>query len=215
MGRFQLLAFDMDGVLADTSACHAAAYADLWRRLGVDGPPYEEIAGRKTLDVVGEQTALLRPSAAQIAEWSALKQELARRRLAAGALLFADTIPCLQALAEHGFRMALATGGSRAAAEIVLLDGPVAVCFSSVATGDDVERGKPAPDLYLLTLERTGCAAGKTLVIEDSMAGIAAGIAAGAWVASVRSGARVDHRRFVGSYPDLAGLAAMLGVPVR
>ena len=111
--------------------------------------------------------------------------------------------------------MALATGGSRAAAEIVLLDSPVAACFASVATGDDVERGKPSPDLYLLTLERTGCAAGKTLVIEDSMAGIAAGIAAGAWVASVRSGARVDHRRFVGSYPDLAGLAAMLGVPVR
>ena len=211
----RLLAFDMDGVLADTSMCHAVAYEDLWQRLGIDGPPYDEIAGRTTLDVVTEQTARLRPSAARVTEWVSLKQEAARRRLATDAVLFADTIPCLEALAEYGYRMALATAGSRAAADIVLLGSAAAACFSSVATGDDVRRGKPSPDVYTLTMERTGHVGNETLVVEDSMAGVAAGIAAGAWVASVRSGVGVDHPRFLGRYPDLIGLSSTLGVEVR
>ncbi len=211
----RLLAFDMDGVLADTSMCHAAAFEELWQRLGIDGPAYEKIAGRTTLDVVTEHTALLRPSAEQVSEWVSLKQELARRRLATDAVLYADTIPCLEALGEYGYRMALATAGSRAAADVVLLGSAAAACFSSVATGDDVQRGKPAPDVYTLTMERTGHVGDETLVIEDSVAGVAAGIAAGAWVASVRSGVGVDHPRFLGRYPDLIGLSSRLGVEVR
>jgi len=212
---FRLLAFDMDGVLADTSMCHAAAFEDLWHRLGIDGPPYEEIAGRTTLDVVTEQTAHLQPSAARISEWVSLKQDMARRRLATDAVLFVDTIPCLAALAEYGYQMALATAGSRATADIVLLGNAAAACFSSVCTGDDVQRGKPSPDVYALTMERTGHGGNETLVIEDSMAGVAAGIAAGAWVASVRSGVGVDHPRFLGRYPDLIGLSSRLGVEIR
>ncbi len=211
----RLLAFDMDGVLADTSMCHAAAFEDLWDRLGIDGPPYEKIAGRTTRDVVTEQTARLRPSAARITEWVSLKQELARRRLATDAVLFVDTIPCLEALAEHGYQIALATSGSRAAADIVLLSSAAAACFSSVATGDDVQRGKPAPDVYTLTMERTGHVGDETLVVEDSVPGVAAGIAAGAWVASVRSGVGIDHPRFLGRYPDLVHLSSTLGVEVR
>jgi beta-phosphoglucomutase-like phosphatase (HAD superfamily) len=47
-------------------------------------------------------------------------------------------------------------------------------------------------------------------VVEDSSAGIAAGLTAGARVASVRSGLRVDHPGFAGSFRDLQTLAAVL-----
>ena len=44
---------------------------------------------------------------------------------------------------------------------------------------DDVENGKPAPDMFLLAAERLGAAPHECLVIEDSLTGVAAGVAAG------------------------------------
>jgi sugar-phosphatase len=51
-----------------------------------------------------------------------------------------------------------------------------------MVTADDIERGKPAPDCFLLAAERLGVAASDCLVWEDAPAGIAAGEAAGAGV---------------------------------
>lgn len=54
-----------------------------------------------------------------------------------------------------------------------------------IATADDVARGKPAPDGYLLAAERLGAQPERCLVIEDSRQGIAAGIAAGMTVIGI------------------------------
>jgi HAD superfamily hydrolase (TIGR01509 family) len=48
-----------------------------------------------------------------------------------------------------------------------------------VYSGDDVEHGKPAPDLFLLASSRLGIAPSRCLVIEDSKHGVSAGVAAG------------------------------------
>jgi len=48
-----------------------------------------------------------------------------------------------------------------------------------VYSGDDVEHGKPAPDLFLLAASRLGIEPGRCLVIEDSGHGVSAGVAAG------------------------------------
>ncbi len=40
--RFELVIFDLDGVLVATSDCHALAFDELWRRLGVEGPVVED-----------------------------------------------------------------------------------------------------------------------------------------------------------------------------
>lgn len=48
-----------------------------------------------------------------------------------------------------------------------------------VYSGDDVVRGKPAPDLFLLSAERLGIAPARCIVIEDSVNGVKAGVAAG------------------------------------
>jgi len=54
-----------------------------------------------------------------------------------------------------------------------------------MVTGEEVERGKPAPDAYLLGAERMGAAAPACLVFEDAKAGIEAGISAGARVVAI------------------------------
>lgn len=51
--------------------------------------------------------------------------------------------------------------------------------FSAVLGREDVEHGKPAPDLYLLAVERLGLASDDCLAVEDTATGVAAAKAAG------------------------------------
>ena len=57
--------------------------------------------------------------------------------------------------------------------------------FDASVVGDDVERGKPHPDPYLLAAERLGVDIRKCLAIEDSPTGVASALAAGATVLAV------------------------------
>ena len=57
--------------------------------------------------------------------------------------------------------------------------------FGAIVSSDEVARGKPAPDVYLLAAERLGVAADRCVVVEDSLNGVRAGKAAGAYVVLV------------------------------
>jgi beta-phosphoglucomutase-like phosphatase (HAD superfamily) len=72
-----------------------------------------------------------------------------------------------------------------------------------VYSGDDVEHGKPAPDLFLLASSRLGIAPLRCLVIEDSGHGVAAGVAAGMTVWGFVGGPHCP--------PDQAALLAQKG----
>jgi len=209
---FELLVFDMDGVLVSTSDCHARAYRDLWQRLELAGPAYELIAGRRTAEVVQQVTATLQPSARQLTAWVDAKQRRARELIESTELCFDDTVACLQALTACGVPLAIGTAASAASAHALLeryaLDG----YFRQVVTADDIVQGKPAPEVYRRIIDDQGVPAAATLVIEDSLAGLQAAVAAGAATLSVRTGVAVDDAAFLGAYPDLASLQQALGV---
>jgi beta-phosphoglucomutase-like phosphatase (HAD superfamily) len=57
--------------------------------------------------------------------------------------------------------------------------------FSETVSSDEVNHGKPAPDVYLEVIKRMGVDAATTMVVEDSGGGILAGKAAGAKVVAV------------------------------
>jgi sugar-phosphatase len=76
-----------------------------------------------------------------------------------------------------------------------------------VVSSDDVRRGKPAPDCYLLAAERLGAEPPRCLVVEDSRQGIAAGVAAGMTVVAVARGRTFPlERGDVRVVPSLAQL---------
>ncbi|MEZ4730305.1 MAG: HAD-IA family hydrolase [Caldilineaceae bacterium] len=81
---------------------------------------------------------------------------------------------------------AIATSGTRAVATTRLTHAglPLPTAF---VTSDDVERGKPNPDPYLLAAVRLGIPPHRCVVIEDAPAGVEAGLAAGAQVIAVAS----------------------------
>ena len=212
MRSFRLIVFDLDGVLVDTSPCHARAFEELWREIGIEGPPYEELAGRPTREIVTRVTAAHQPSAEQIASWTLRKQALAREAIARAPIVFPDTLAAMDAFVRSGLPLALGTGASRASAETALERLGLAGVLEPVVTGEDVEHGKPHPETYLRALSQAGTDARDALIVEDSTAGLEAAVASGAWTATVRTGNASEASRFLGSWRNLAELARDLEI---
>ena len=208
----RFLIFDMDGVLVDTCGLHARAYRDLWERCGVTGPAYQTIAGRPTVEVVGEATRELSPSAEMLAGWVGFKQRRAREYLGTVPVIYGDVLPALRALDRAGIGMGVATGASRETAELLLDHASVADFFRFVLAAEDVRNGKPDPEVYRRAVELAGVAAEQAAVVEDSASGLAAAVAAGAPVACVRSGLRIASPLFLGSFAGLIELTRAIGV---
>jgi HAD superfamily hydrolase (TIGR01509 family) len=205
-GRFDTVIFDLDGVLVNTSRCHERAYEDLWREIGIEGPPYDAIAGRTTRESIAEVTARLAPSAAQIERWVREKQERAREYMNTESISFTDTRDAIACLTKLGYTLAVGTSASRDSAEVMLRRVGIERAFKTVVTGDDVARGKPAPDIYERAMEATAANPDRTLIVEDSSSGLDSALGAGAFAAGVRGAVRKAHSRYIGAFADLASL---------
>jgi HAD superfamily hydrolase (TIGR01509 family) len=101
--------------------------------------------------------------------------DLFRRRLTP---LMYETVTSLH---KQGTRMCVASGSPRNRVSLCLEVAKMAPYFSedSVFTREQVQRSKPAPDLFLYAAERMGTPPSSCIVVEDSTAGIEAALAAG------------------------------------
>lgn len=86
---------------------------------------------------------------------------------------------------RRGIRLGIATSNSRELVENVIGVHGLNDYFSCIMTGSDVEKGKPAPDIYLAVAERLKTAPARCLVFEDIVPGIQAGRNAGMRVCAV------------------------------
>ena len=82
-------------------------------------------------------------------------------------------------LREHGYKVALATSTPWETVEDHLARTDMAGYFDVIVTGDMIENGKPAPDIYLLAAERLGVDPADCVGVEDSPNGVRSVHAAG------------------------------------
>lgn len=207
------IVFDMDGVLVDTSPSHAAAYEKLWQSLSIDGPEYPVIAGRGTKEVVAEYAGHL--SQEQLDNAVSLKQEAALGILETADISYNDTREALSRLQSIGMPMLVATSASKASAELALKNANIKHFFSAVITAADVERAKPAPDLFVKGIEAHDLLPKQVLILEDSYSGVLAALASGAFVVAVRDSAELDNTitkqtNFLGYFDDVADVVTAL-----
>lgn len=92
-----------------------------------------------------------------------------------------------------GIRLGIATSNSRALVENVIKVHGLFGSFDCIVTACDVEKGKPAPDVYLEAAKKCGVRPEKCLVFEDIIPGIMAGKAAGMKVCAVRDEYSLDQ----------------------
>jgi len=92
--------------------------------------------------------------------------------------------------------LAVATSSVSASARPFLDRHQLTGFFEAVVTGEQVEQGKPAPDIYLCAADKLGIPADACLVIEDALPGVAAAKAAKMCVAAIPDKRFVDPREY-------------------
>jgi HAD superfamily hydrolase (TIGR01509 family) len=93
--------------------------------------------------------------------------------------LFDDAVSAARELRSRGVPVAVASSSPRERLQRTLRRAGLLDAFDVVVAGDEVEDGKPAPDMFLLAARRLGVPPEKCVVIEDSPPGVQAGLAAG------------------------------------
>lgn len=112
----------------------------------------------------------------------------------------------LKSAKENGLSVALATSSARKKPTVHLERLGLMQYFDLLVTSEDVERIKPAPDLFLKAAEKTGCTPAECLVVEDSLNGLLAGLNAGMRVLVVPNDV-TKYCEFQGQYRMCASLA--------
>jgi beta-phosphoglucomutase family hydrolase len=173
--------FDMDGVLVDSGAHHRAAWKALLDELAVAPaePDYWRLTiGRPSVEAVplllGRAT-----SWAEAQRLAARKQEHYRRLAAGGPALVQGVAAFVAELATRRVPRAVATSASRHDVEGLLTRAGLRERFEVVVAAEDVRRGKPDPEVYLLAARRLGVAPEHCLVFEDAVVGVQAARSAG------------------------------------
>jgi len=181
------LLFDLDGTLAQTEHLHLAAFNVI---LAPSGRVLDEAAFVRHVSGQANEaiTAHFFPDAT-LAERQRLadEKEAAFRSLAAhgGVDATPGAARMLAWARERGVATGLVTNAPVANARLMVEVLGLADAFDLVVSADETPRGKPHPDPYLAAVERLELAAERTVVIEDSLTGVAAGRAAGLGVVAL------------------------------
>jgi HAD superfamily hydrolase (TIGR01509 family) len=213
---FRAVIFDLDGVLADSEPWWNQIDAKL---LGEHGVTYCGEYHRNVLGVSYRVAIEFYKNAFHI---SAPAEELMRRRgeIASDFFvhrvgLFPSAKTTLEQLREMNLPLAVATSSVSASARPLLDRTGIRGLFSVVVTGDEVQQGKPHPDIYLQAANKLGIPPEACLVVEDSLAGVAAGKAAHMRVTAIPDRRFVDPREYEkeGDYVigSLSEIPALIG----
>ena len=168
---------DLDGTLVDTAVPNHRAYEQALSEVGVPFPwrVFVGTWGRNSAEFLPEIAPQLRPE--QI-RW--VRDEKARIYSKFLSELRVNGPLCDLLSAFKGQApLALVTTAKRGNVNDVFAAAGLTGLFDHVVSGDDVTRGKPAPDAYLTALRLAGTTAARCVTFEDSDAGLAAARAAG------------------------------------
>ena len=196
---FRAVIFDLDGVLADSEPWWNQIDAKLLAEYGVT------YRGEYHRNVLGVSYRLAVEFFKKAFGLSVPTEEMMRRRAEIAIDFFANRVglfpsakEVLQELRQMNLRLAVATSSVSASARPFLDRHQLTAFFDVIVTGDEIEHGKPHPDIYLRAAAKLNVAADACLVIEDALAGIAAALAGiAAAKAAKMCVAAIPDRRFV------------------
>ncbi|MEJ2503980.1 MAG: HAD family phosphatase [Gemmatimonadota bacterium] len=178
--------WDLDGTLVDSRDQHWRAWRETLAAEGVAITEAQFLAtfGRRNADLIGDWLGDTAPERMRRVDAA---KELRFRELVATEGI--DPLPgaaeWIRRLAAGRWRQAVASSAPRANVSVMLeavgLTGPLA----TVVAAEDVRRGKPEPDVFLIAADRIGAEPSRCVVVEDAPAGVDAARRAGMSVIGV------------------------------
>jgi len=173
--------FDLDGVVVDSNGLHVDSWKEVARRHGFDCPDPDHIGkcGLRTGAVIRD---LLRwpVSEEKAGQIGFEKEEIYREWIRAdGIRPIPGVLDFLKEAQSLGIRCAVGSSAPRQNVELCLEALQLQDMFGATISGEDVQRGKPAPDIFLKAAAGIHTSPYQCLVFEDAPAGIEAAHAAG------------------------------------
>lgn len=188
--EFSAVIFDLDGLVLDTESTYRFAWRSALELMGyaftsafyqrLNGLQYESIE-QVFLEQCGADFDVVVFRKISAEKWF-------DHVSAEGIAIKPGVFDLLEALIEQQIPYCLATNSLSENAERNLEIAEIGHLFPKKVTRDQVKRGKPAPDIFLLAARVLGCSIEQCLVIEDSVVGIEAAQCAGAvpvWVPEI------------------------------
>lgn len=185
---FDAIIFDCDGTLVHSMPAHFVAWCEALAYYGAANVFQEDVfyamGGRPTKDIVVELNSeyglKLDPEAVAMKKREAFLSHL-------------DSLEPVDEVVEfaraHRGRvpMGIATGGTRLVIEKTLQAVGISDLFDEVVSADDVQAGKPDPEVFVKAAALLGVEPGRCLALEDAPSGIMAAQRAGMQVVAVPS----------------------------
>jgi HAD superfamily hydrolase (TIGR01509 family) len=173
--------FDMDGLMLDTERLAPQAWVDASAAMGVgfDMTLLPLMVGRNFRDcqaLIVERHGQDYPTAALMQAWHVAYDAICARD---GIAIKPGLFELLDWLDAEGIPKAVATSTRRDRAQAKLAQTALLARFATLVGGDEIARGKPAPDIFLAAAQRLGEAPAAIVVLEDSEPGVLAALAAG------------------------------------
>jgi len=166
--------WDMDGTLLDSAEYHWLAWREALAAEGFDltRAQFESTFGQRN-DTILRATFGPDLPLGEVDRIAGVKEARYRELVKTHGI---DALPgvrrCLDRLNAGGWRQAVASAAPRLNVETILDALNIADCFDAIVSAEDVQRGKPDPQVFLLAAERLGVSPARCIVLEDAPAGI-------------------------------------------
>ncbi len=180
------LLFDMDGVIAHTNPHHKAVIKDFCKKYEVEVSDEfleEKVYGRTNKEWIPEFFGEI--SDAQLKEFADEKEQLFRDAYQPDLKPVEGLISFLNEMKAAGIPMVVGTSAPYENADFILSGLEIKDYFAAILSSSDVTIGKPHPEIYLKAAAAINLSPENCIVLEDSLAGVKAGKAAGAKVLGI------------------------------
>lgn len=200
----------MDGLLIDSEEFHYSAWVEVLKPFGID------FSKRDYLNYAGKQIDMAAEEIIKKNNLNALKENLVSERRNAVFEMFKKNEIDLMPHAKESLdffsndkeiKIGLASGSASKLVELKLKNAGIYDYFSVIIGGDDVKKGKPAPDVYLLAAEKLKMNPKECLALEDTQFGVEAAKAAGLFCFAIPNeySQRQNFSKADGVFNDLKG----------
>jgi HAD superfamily hydrolase (TIGR01509 family) len=201
--KLEAVLFDMDGVVIDSEPLWSEAELHLLARRNLRYSPKLKtvLMGRESREAVGifvEHYNLRESIDSVLEERNQLIAKLFREHLQP----IPHALQLVRSVRESGIKTGLVSSSPKKLMGLVLDKFSITGLFDLIVSGDQVNLGKPAPDIYLTAARELGVTPENCLVIEDAPNGVAAAKAAGMYCVAISTSV---------SEPELAAADRVIG----
>lgn len=177
--------FDMDGVLVDSMSYHAQAVNNVFDQMGLEMDQQDifEREGERTIDIIRFLLDKATGNSSSFDVPSIVSRYIEEFNRIVELRVFDGMKECLEEM-HSKFALAVVSGSDRPIVnDIIMTEFPG--IFEIMISADDVTRGKPAPDPYLMAMEKLGIKNNECIVIENAPMGVEAAKNAGIFCVAV------------------------------